>query len=79
MSLFAIRVMMGNLKERSSGSAWTKARARDRRVYFTELVDRENLVHHDAAKLAQTLMALYNERTGPLTKENPTLTALKLP
>jgi uncharacterized cofD-like protein len=45
---------------------------RDRRVYFTELVDRENLVHHNAAKLAQTLMALYNERTGPLTKENPT-------
>ena len=46
--------------------------ARDRRVYSTELVDRENLVHHDAAKLAQTLMALYNERTGPLTKENST-------
>jgi uncharacterized cofD-like protein len=43
---------------------------RDRRVYFTELVDRDNLVHHDSAKLAQTLMALYNERTGPLTKEN---------
>jgi uncharacterized cofD-like protein len=46
--------------------------ARDPRVYFTELVDRDNLVHHDAAKLAQTLMALYNERTGPLTKENTT-------
>lgn len=45
---------------------------RDSRVYFTELVDRDNLVHHDAAKLAQTLMALYNERTGPLTKENAT-------
>jgi len=43
---------------------------RDRRVYFTELVDHDNLVRHDAAKLAQTLMALYNERTGPLTKEN---------
>jgi uncharacterized cofD-like protein len=43
---------------------------RDPRVYFTELVDHDNLVHHDAAKLAQTLMALYNERTGPLTKEN---------
>jgi uncharacterized cofD-like protein len=43
---------------------------RDPRVYFTELVDHDNLVHHDAVKLAQTLMALYNERTGPLTKEN---------
>ncbi len=49
-----------------------ESEARDPRVYFTELVDRENLVHHDAAKLAQTLMALYNERTGPLTKENAT-------
>jgi uncharacterized cofD-like protein len=43
---------------------------RDPRVYFSELVDHDNLVHHDAVKLAQTLMALYNERTGPLTKEN---------
>jgi uncharacterized cofD-like protein len=43
---------------------------RDPRVYCTELVDHDNLVHHDAAKLAQTLMALYNERTGPLTKDN---------
>jgi len=42
---------------------------RDPRVYRTELVDRENLLRHDAAKLAQTLMALYNERTGPLTDE----------
>jgi uncharacterized cofD-like protein len=46
--------------------------ARDPRIYFTELVDRENLLHHDAAKLAQTLIALYSERTGPLTKENTT-------
>ena len=49
-----------------------ESESRDRRVYFTELVNRDNLVHHDAAKLAQTLMALYNERTGPLTKENAT-------
>jgi uncharacterized cofD-like protein len=44
--------------------------SRDPRVYFTELIDHDNLIHHDAAKLAQTLMALFNERTGPLTKEN---------
>jgi hypothetical protein len=43
---------------------------RDPRVYLTELVDHENLARHDSSKLAQTLMALYNERTGPLTKEN---------
>jgi uncharacterized cofD-like protein len=44
-----------------------ESEVRDPRVYFTELVDRENLIHHDAQKLAQTIMALYNERTGPLT------------
>jgi uncharacterized cofD-like protein len=43
---------------------------RDPRVYLTELVDQDNLSRHDAAKLAQTLIALYNERTGPLTREN---------
>ncbi len=43
---------------------------RDPRVYSAELVDHDHLLHHDAAKLAQTLIALYNERTGPLTKEN---------
>jgi len=43
---------------------------RDPRVYLTGLVDHDNLGRHDATKLAQTLMALYNERTGPLTKEN---------
>ena len=49
-----------------------ESEARDRRVYCTDLLDRDNLVHHDAPRLAQTLMALYNERTGPLTKENTT-------
>ena len=42
---------------------------RDPRVYFTDLVNRDNLLHHDADKLAQTLIALYNERTGPLTNK----------
>jgi len=45
---------------------------RDPRLYAADLVDRENCLHHDAAKLALTLMALYNERTGPLTRENAT-------
>jgi uncharacterized cofD-like protein len=46
---------------------------RDSRLYCTDLVDRKNAWRHDTARLAQTLMALYNERTGPLTyKENPT-------
>jgi uncharacterized cofD-like protein len=46
--------------------------ARDPRVYFTDLFDRDNLSRHDSAKLAQTLMALYNERTGPLTNKEDT-------
>jgi uncharacterized cofD-like protein len=55
---------------------WVRAdvsETRDPRIYATDLVGHENPLHHDAAKLAQTLMALYNERTGPLTRENATL------
>jgi 2-phospho-L-lactate transferase/gluconeogenesis factor (CofD/UPF0052 family) len=43
---------------------------RDPRIYSTKLVDPDNLARHDAVTLAQTLMALYQERTGPLTREN---------
>jgi len=49
-----------------------ESETRDRRIYASELVDRDMPGRHDATKLAQTLMALYNERTGPLTKENTT-------
>ncbi len=49
--------------------------SRDRRVYCADLVSRENSLHHDSAKLAQTLMALYNERTGPLTYKESTTQA----
>ena len=53
---------------------WVRAEkdeARDTRVYLNDLVDKENPLHHNASKLAQVLMALYNERTGPLEgKEN---------
>jgi uncharacterized cofD-like protein len=45
---------------------------RDPRVYSADLVDREHPWRHDAVKLAQTLVDLYNERTGPLGKENST-------
>lgn len=36
------------------------------RYYTADLVDLKNPLRHEASKLAQTLMALYNERTGPL-------------
>jgi uncharacterized cofD-like protein len=62
----------GKLESKVQWVRVDESEARDRRVYATALVDPENLVHHDAAILAQTLMDLYNERTGPLTKENAT-------
>jgi uncharacterized cofD-like protein len=44
----------------------------DPRIYSKDLINRENPLHHDAAKLAQVLMALYNERTGPLDGKETT-------
>lgn len=43
-----------------------EAMTRDRRLYPADLADRRTPYHHDAARLAQTLVDLYNERTGPL-------------
>jgi uncharacterized cofD-like protein len=57
------------------GVQWVKLdenMMRDPRLYSADLVDRERPIHHDAVKLAQTLVDLYNERTGPLGKENST-------
>lgn len=42
------------------------------RLYIADLLDRDKPGHHDAIKLAQALMDLYNERTGPLSRENTT-------
>ena len=39
---------------------------RDSRLYTTDLVDISYPWRHDSAKLAQVLMNLYYERTGPL-------------
>ncbi len=57
------------------GVQWVKLdenMMRDPRLYSADLVDRERPIYHDAVKLAQTLVDLYNERTGPLGKENST-------
>ena len=40
----------------------------DRRLYTADLLDREYPWRHDAASLAETIMNLYYERTGPLYK-----------
>ncbi len=49
---------------------WVKLNERekqDQRIYEKDLIDRDNPMHHDAGKLADVLMALYNERTGPIS------------
>jgi uncharacterized cofD-like protein len=42
---------------------------RDPRLYLSDLADDQHPEHHDAVRLAQVLMDLYNERTGPILKE----------
>ncbi|MBU4225447.1 MAG: YvcK family protein [Chloroflexi bacterium] len=39
------------------------------RVYCADLLDRERPLHHEASKLAQTLIDLFYERTGQLDKD----------
>lgn len=49
---------------------WVRADERslgDSRLYTTDLVDEAHPWRHDSAKLAQVLMNLYYERTGPLS------------
>jgi uncharacterized cofD-like protein len=38
----------------------------DPRLYQADLADQREPFHHDAVRLAQALIDLYNERTGPL-------------
>lgn len=58
-----------------NGMQWVrvdKALERDPRLYLSDLVDHRQPGHHDAIKLAQVLMDLYNERTGPISKDQAT-------
>lgn len=48
---------------------WVRVDERSRsdvRLYTTDLIDYDNLGHHDSNRLAQTLMDLFYERTGPI-------------
>lgn len=57
------------------GVEWVKLDKKmenDPQLYSADLVDREHPWRHDAVKLAQALVDLYNERTGPLVKDNST-------
>ena len=46
----------------------------DSRLYISDLADHQQPGHHDAGKLAQVLVDLFNERTGPIVKEQSTQT-----
>jgi uncharacterized cofD-like protein len=53
----------------NGASQWVRVDAqmeKDKRLYQADLSDRHDPFHHDSTKLAQALMDLYNERTGPL-------------
>jgi uncharacterized cofD-like protein len=45
---------------------------RDSRLYVSDLADHRQPRHHDTVKLAQLLMDMYNERTGPIIKDQST-------
>jgi uncharacterized cofD-like protein len=58
-----------------NGMQWVRvdeALERDPRLYLSDLADHQQQGHHDTVKLAQVLMDLYNERTGPIVKEQAT-------
>jgi uncharacterized cofD-like protein len=62
-------------KKIENGMQWVRvdeALKRDSRLYCSDLADHQQPEHHDATKLAQVLMDLYNERTGPIVKEQAT-------
>jgi uncharacterized cofD-like protein len=55
-----------------NGLRWVRvdeALMRDSRLYLSDLADHKQSGQHDTNKLSQTLMDLYNERTGPIMKE----------
>lgn len=56
--------------EAGPNSVWVKADEKtlsDERTYTTDLVDESYPWRHDSLKLAQVIMDIYLERTGPLT------------
>lgn len=58
-----------------NGMQWVKVdetSARDPRSYVADLADHKQPGHHEAVKLSQVLMDLYNERTGPIVKDQTT-------
>jgi uncharacterized cofD-like protein len=62
-------------KKLENGIQWVRVDEkleRDSRLYASDLADHRQPEHHDAVKLATVLMDIYNDRTGPMIKENAT-------
>jgi uncharacterized cofD-like protein len=58
-----------------NGMQWVRVDEKleqDFRLYKSDLADHQQPRHHDAGRLAHVLMDLYNERTGPMTKDQAT-------
>jgi uncharacterized cofD-like protein len=58
-------------KKLGNGMQWVRVDEtieHDSRLYVSDLADHRQPEHHDAVKLAEVLMDLYNERTGPIVK-----------
>jgi uncharacterized cofD-like protein len=62
-------------KKLDKGIQWVRVDEKlesDPRLYCSDMADHRQPDHHDSVKLAQVLMDLYNERTGPLNKDQAT-------
>jgi uncharacterized cofD-like protein len=62
-------------KKLENGIQWVRVDEKleqDTRLYVSDLADHRQPEHHDAVKLASVLMDIYNDRTGPMIKENAT-------
>ena len=70
-NLFDIILCNNNYEgELDTSSVWVRAdemTLTDERVYLTDLVDDQYPWRHDSVKLAQVIMDVFNERTGPLS------------
>lgn len=70
-NLFDIILCNNNYEgELDQSSVWVRADEKtltDERVYLTDLVDDQHPWRHDSVKLAQVIMDVFNERTGPLS------------
>lgn len=70
-NLFDIILCNNNYEgELDATSVWVRAdemTLTDERVYLTDLVDDQYPWRHDSVKLAQVIMDVFNERTGPLS------------